>query len=70
MTGQRTENLFRRFKGQSVSIKTISGGVYQGEITEVTNDYVSLMPSGAVDRSAIFLFFNGIESLSVGIAET
>ena len=26
MAGQHTENLFRRFKGEQVSIKTVSGG--------------------------------------------
>ena len=38
MAGQHTENLFRRFKGEAVSIKTVSGGLYEGRVTEITND--------------------------------
>jgi Protein of unknown function (DUF2642) len=40
---QRLENLFRRYKGQTVSIKTLSGGVYEGTVSDITSDYVALM---------------------------
>src|ERR1044072_3267048 len=42
MPGQHIENLFRRFKGEVVDVKTVSGGIYSGRISEVTNDYVCL----------------------------
>ena len=32
MAGQHIENLFRRFKGEKVNIKTISGGIYEGRV--------------------------------------
>ena len=28
MAGQHMENLFRRFKGEVVDVKTVSGGIY------------------------------------------
>ena len=43
MAGQHLENLFRRFKGEVVDVKTISGGIYSGRISEITNDYVCLI---------------------------
>ena len=42
MARQDTENLFRRYKNQVTTIKTISGGLYKGRIVEVTNDYVAI----------------------------
>ena len=33
MAGQHMENLFRRFKGEVVDVKTVSGGIYAGRIT-------------------------------------
>ena len=42
MNYQHIENLLIRYRGNSVEIKTISGGVYEGSITDVTNDYVAL----------------------------
>src|ERR1051325_4645202 len=35
MPGQHLENLFRRFKGEVVDVKTISGGIYSGRISEM-----------------------------------
>ena len=42
MNYQHIENLLIRFRGQTVIIKTASGGVYEGSISDVTNDYVAL----------------------------
>ena len=42
MSYQHIENLLIRFRGQAVTIKTVSGGVYEGAISDVTNDYVAL----------------------------
>jgi hypothetical protein len=57
---QDIENLFRRYKGQSVSVKTISGGFYDGKVTEVTNNYVCLSEADGAD---VYLFFNALESM-------
>lgn len=65
MEGQHSENLFRRYKGQLVSIKTVSGGIYEGRVTEVTNNYVSLVDRGKTDPSPVFLFYDSIESMIV-----
>lgn len=42
MNLQHVENLLIRYRGDAVNIKTISGGVYEGLVADVTNDYVSL----------------------------
>lgn len=65
MGTQHTENLFRRYKGQLVNLKTISGGVYEGRISEITNDYISLVERGANEQAPTFVFFSAIESLVV-----
>lgn len=65
MEGQHSENLFRRYKGQLISIKTVSGGIYEGRVTEVTNTYVSLVDRGKTDPSQVYLFFSAIESMIV-----
>ncbi len=65
MERQHTENLFRRFKGQLVSIKTVSGGVYEGRVTEITNDYVCLVDRENTDSAQVFLFFSSLESMIV-----
>jgi hypothetical protein len=65
MDRQHTENLFRRYKGQLVNIKTISGGVYRGHVGETTNDYVSLTDRETQDETQTFVLFSSIESLVV-----
>lgn len=65
MGSQHTENLFRRFKGEVVTLKTISGGVFEGRISEVTNDYVCLVAPGASDNTLTFVFFAAVESFVV-----
>jgi hypothetical protein len=57
---QHIENLFRRFKGQVVNIKTVSGGLYEGKVTEVTNDYVCVSEADGAD---VYLFYHAIESM-------
>jgi hypothetical protein len=63
MAGQHTENLFRRNKGQVISVKCVSGGSYQGRVSEITNDYVCLIGSGDIEGSQVFLFFPAIEMI-------
>ena len=64
MRHQHIENLFRRFKGESVSIKTVSGGIYEGKVTEIANDYVCLASIDDIDGSDVYLFFDAIESMT------
>jgi hypothetical protein len=64
MAGQHSENLFRRFKGEQVSVKTVSSGIYQGKVAEVTNDYICLVESVGGEGSQVFLFFVAIESVT------
>lgn len=63
MDHHEIENLFRRFKGQSVSVKTVSGGFYEGKVTEITNDYVCLSEADGAD---VYLFFGALESMVSG----
>jgi len=65
MERQHTENLFRRYKGKLVKLKTISGNVYSGRVGEITNDYVSLINREAEDETQNFVFFEAMESLVV-----
>ena len=64
MSYQHVENLLIRYRGVAVDIKTISGGVYEGSITDVTNDYVALKvkdAAGAEDTVVVLL--HAIESV-------
>ena len=63
MAGQHMENLFRRFKGEVVRIKTVSGATFEGRIAEITNDYVCLSDTRSPDGEQQFLFFDSIESM-------
>ena len=67
MAGQHMENLFRRFKGEKVNIKTISGGIYEGRVIEITNDYLCLGETSGADSQPVFIFFNAIESLAATV---
>ena len=69
MTGQHIENLFRRFKGEVVDVKTISGGVYSGRIVDITNDYVCLSETSEAPDQQVFLLFGAIESMVVTVNE-
>ena len=64
MNYQHIENLLIRFRGQSVAIKTVSGGVYEGTVNDVTNDYVALKTKnqGSEDNLVIVLL-HSIESV-------
>lgn len=64
MQHQHIENLFRRFKGELVNVKTISGDNYEGKVTEITNDYVCLLKSDDDEGSSIYLLFNAVESVT------
>ena len=65
MAGQHLENLFRRFKGEVVNVKTISGGIYTGRVAEITNDYICLTETSGAPGQQVFLLFSAIESMAV-----
>jgi hypothetical protein len=64
MAGQHTENLFRRFKGETVSIKTLSGGLYEGRVVEITNDYICLNEMVGGEGAPVYVFLIAIESMT------
>ena len=70
MPGQHLENLFRRFKGEVVDVKSISGGIYTGRISEITNDYVCLVETSGAPGQQVFLKFSAIESMAVTTTES
>ena len=69
MAGQHLENLFRRFKGEVVNVKTISGGIYTGRVAEITNDYICLTETSGAPGQQVFLLFSAIESMAVTAAD-
>jgi len=66
MAGQHTENLLRRYKGKLVTIRSVSGNVYKGEVGETTNDYVLLTNSQTDNEPQTFVLLQAIESIAVG----
>lgn len=64
MNYQHVENLLIRFRGQLVNIKSVSGGVYEGVITDVTNDYVALKVKNADGQGdQVIVLLHSIESV-------
>ena len=64
MDFQRVENLFRRYKGQTVNIKTVSGGMYEGRVSDITSDYVALnVRSEDEGEDQVFVLLHSIESV-------
>ena len=70
MPVQHIENLFRRFKGEVVDVKTVSGGIYSGRIVEVTNDYVCLTETSGAPGQQVFVTFGTIESMAATTGDT
>ena len=70
MAGQHMENLFRRFKGEVVDVKTVSSGIYTGRIAEITNDYVCLTETNTAPDQRVFLFYGAIESVVVSVSDS
>jgi hypothetical protein len=66
MSLQHAENLLRRYKGQVLTFKMISGAAHEGRLTEITNDFVELIEVTADAESIhVFLLFQAIESFEV-----
>lgn len=64
MNYQHVENLLIRYRGQAVNIKTVSGGLYEGTISDVTNDYVSLkLASAGGEDQLVIILLHSIESI-------
>jgi len=70
MPGQHIENLFRRFKGEVVDVKTLSGGIYSGRVVEITNDYVCLIETSGAPGQQVFVTFGSIESMAATTPDT
>jgi hypothetical protein len=61
---QHIENLLRRYRGQVVNVKTRSGGVYEGKIADITNDYVALAMRNEDNSSdTVFVLLHSIEAV-------
>ena len=61
---QHVENLLRRYRGQPIDIKTISGGLYEGTVLDIANDYVALsVKSDGGEQEQVFVMFHSIESV-------
>jgi hypothetical protein len=64
MNYQHVENLLIRYRGQAVNIKSVSGGTYEGTISDVTNDYVSLkVTDDAGESDLLIVLLHAIESV-------
>ena len=64
MSFQHIENLFRQYRGQFVDVKTISGGVYEGTVADVTDNYVALeIKSDEGEPDRVFVMLHSIESV-------
>jgi hypothetical protein len=64
MNYQHVENLLIRIRGKEVNIKTMSGAVYDGKITDVTNDYVTLLLlSGDEKGDQAIVLLHSIEAI-------
>ena len=61
---QHIENMLRRYRGQVVNVKTMSGGVYEGSVTEITNDYVALsMRMDGGEPEPVYVLLQSIEAV-------
>lgn len=65
MPQQHIENLFRRYKGKLVTVRSLSGLVYKGQVGEITNDYVLLTDRETAEGTETFVLYAAIESVVV-----
>jgi hypothetical protein len=66
MAGQHIENLLRRYKGNLITVRSVSGTVYKGQVGEITNDYVLITDRQTDNETATFVLFDAIESIQIG----
>ena len=60
---QHVENLLRRHRGQIVNIRTMFGGVYEGVVSDINNDYVTLTSVTADGNRETFVLLQSIEAV-------
>jgi hypothetical protein len=64
MNYQHVENLLLRYRGGTAQIKSMSGEIYEGTITDVTNDYVALKVKDDAGGEVLkIVLLHAIESL-------
>lgn len=64
MSHQHVENLLIRYRNQTVSIKSMTGTVYEGSISDVTNDFVALKIKGdSGEDESVIVLLHCIESI-------
>ncbi len=68
---QHIENLLRRYRGQRITVKTRSGGLYEGTVVEITGDYVALAIKGEDDSTdQVFVLLHSIEAVLPAASES
>ncbi len=60
---ENKKSLFSRFRGRLVNIKTLSGGIYEGRVADVTQEYISLLEAENTEPTEVFIRINAIESI-------
>jgi hypothetical protein len=60
---QHVENLLRRHRGQIVNIRTMFGGVYEGVISDINSDYVTLTHEEPDLPEVTFVLLQSIEAV-------
>lgn len=60
---QHVENLLRRHRGQIVNIRTMFGGVYEGVVSDINSDYVTLTHEKADSPEVTFVLLQSIEAV-------
>ena len=64
MNYQHIVNLLIRYRADAVTIKTISGGIYEGVISDVTNDNVALKTTDRLtENDVVIVLLHAIESV-------
>jgi 16S rRNA U1498 N3-methylase RsmE len=60
---QHVENLLRRHRGQVVNIRTMFGGVYEGVISDINSDYVTLTVENSDTPKETYVLLQSIEAV-------
>lgn len=60
---QHVENLLRRHRGQMVNIRTMFGGVYEGVVSDINSDYVTLTHEETDLPEVTFVLLQSIEAV-------
>lgn len=67
---QHVENLLRRHRGQAVNIRTMFGGVYEGVISDINSDYVTLTLENGDTQKETYVLLQSIEAVQSRKQET